>query len=382
MRVVKKIMWIGGMLVLVAAAVGVVKSKQQANAAFTPPLVPPVQVSSMTAELTPVTLTLPAQVTVRAETEQLLTARLTAQVMSLPVREGDVVKSGALLAQLDDRASRADASLADATLAQYRLEQASIRDQLEATRLDVQAQQDTLARLKKLAAIQAASQDQIQQQQVRLAQAEQRLSAAQSQLKAYDALLAAKSKQAEAARGALGYVALTAVQDGVVAERLVQEGDIVTAGTPLLRLVGADGGRRLLVSVPADGPAPAALLWQDQSLPLTPWPRATAQGLLTYEARVQAAELVPNRQLALPLAWYQGEGIALASGCFVPQSPKTAQVLIDRAGTAEAVDIVLEAVGQEGAVTRDARLVGQRLLCASSDVLIRLLAGRAYQVHP
>lgn len=378
----KKWLWGAGVLVLVAAAVGVVKSKQQANAAFMPPVVPPIQVSSMTAELASVTLTLPAQVTVRAENEQLLTARLTAQVMSLPVREGDAVKAGDLLAQLDDRASRADASLADADLAQYRLEQASIRDQLEATRLDVQAQKDTLARLKQLAAIQAASQDQIQQQQVRLAQAEQRLSAAQSQLKAYDALLAAKEKQAQAARGALGYVALTAVQDGVVAERLVQEGDIVTAGTPVLRLVGADGARRLLVSVPADGPAPAALLWQDRTLPLTPWPRATAQGLLTYEARLQAADLVPNRQLALPLAWYQGEGIALASGCFVPHSPKTAQVLIDRAGTAEAMDIVLEAVGQEGAVTRDARLVGQRLLCASSDVLIRLLAGRAYQVQP
>jgi hypothetical protein len=39
---------------------------------------------------------------------------------------------------------------------------------------------------------------------------------------------------------------------------------------------------------------------------------------------------------------------------------------------------MLEAIGQEGAVTQNPRLVGQTLLCASSDVLIRLMAGRSY----
>jgi biotin carboxyl carrier protein len=376
----KKILWIAVGVVIAAGAVVAIKSKQAKNAAFVPPVVAPILVSSMTANLAPVTLTQPTQVTVKAEIEQLLTARLTAQVVSLPVREGDVVKAGDLLAQLDDKSSRADLSVADAQLAQYKLEQASIKDQTDAAKLDWQAQKDTFSRLQKLALVKAASEDQIQQQSVRVAQAEQRLSAAQSQYKAYDELLIARKKQAEAAKGALGYVQLKALQNGTVSERLVQEGDIVSAGTPLIRLVGEGGGRRLFVQLPVDGQKPAGLMWQDKLLPLVAWPRASAQGLLTFEARISDEALVPNQQFALPLAVYSGEGIALASNCFVPYSLQEAQVLIDNQGKAEVVPVVLDAVGQEGAVTQNPRLLGQKILCASSDILIRIMAGRNYKV--
>jgi multidrug efflux pump subunit AcrA (membrane-fusion protein) len=244
----------------------------------------------------------------------------------------------------------------------------------------VQAQKDTLSRLNKLAAVKAASEDQIQQQAVRVAQAEQRLSAAYSQIKAYDALLASRGKQLDAAKGALGYVHLTALQDGVVSERLVQEGDIVTAGTPLLRLVGAGGARRLLVQLPADAPAPAGLMWHDKLVPLVAWPRASNQGLLTFEARVTDDSLIPNQQVSLPLAVYAAEGIALPSQCFIPHSTTQAQVLIDHQGKVEVAPILLDAIGQEGGVTQNPRVVGQQLLCASSDILIRVMAGRNYKV--
>ena len=292
-----------------------------------------------------------------------------------------MVKAGDLLAQLDDKSSRADLSVADAQLAQYKLEQASIKDSLDASKLDLQAQKDTLSRLKKLASVKAASEDQIQQQSVRVAQAEQRLSAAQSQYKAYDELLSARKKQAEAAKGALGYVQLKALQAGIISERLVQEGDIVTAGTPLIRLVGEGGGRRLLVQLPADEVKPAGLMWQDKLLPLIAWPRANAQGLLTYEARLNDARLIPNQQLALPLAVYSGEGIALPSQCFIPHSTKAAQVLIDHQGKVDVVPVILDAIGQEGGVTQNPRLLGQKVICASSDVLIRLMAGRSFIVR-
>jgi multidrug efflux pump subunit AcrA (membrane-fusion protein) len=372
--------WMLIVFLMVVLAIYFVTSKQAKNAEFVAPMVQPIVVSSVLMKSEAVTLNLPTQVTVKAEVEQLLTARLTAQVIALPVREGDQVKAGDVLAQLDDKSSRADMSVADAQLAQYKLDQASIADQAQAAKLDVQAQKDTLSRLKKLALIKAASEDQIQQQAVRLAQAEQRLSAARGQLKAYDELLSARRKQADAAKGALGYVRLTALQAGTVAERLVQEGDIVTAGTPIIRLIGEGGERRLLVSLPADAPKPAGMMWKGQLLPVTAWPRANAQGLLTYEARVADVSLIPNQQLSLPLTIYAGEGFALPSQCFIPHSPTDAQVVLDQAGKAEVIRVVLDGVGQEGAVTQNARLQGQKVLCASSDVLIRIMAGRSYKV--
>jgi multidrug efflux pump subunit AcrA (membrane-fusion protein) len=367
-------------LVILAAIVSV-NVKQAQNAAFQPLATPAILVEQLTLSPQVVTLTQPSQVTVKAEVEQLLTARLTAQVIRMPVREGDQVKMGDLLAQLDDKSSRAEVSLASAQLAQYRLEQASIKDQLEATKLDVKAQRDTLSRLQKLAKINAASEDQLQQQQVKLAQAEQRLSSATSQLKAYDELLTARGKQSEAAQGALGYVRLTALTDGVVAERLVQEGDIVTAGTPIIRLIGGGGQRRLLVSLPADQPAPQGLQWQSTLLPLTAWPRANAQGLLTYEARVQAESLIPNEQLSMPLVIYQDVGLHLPSRCLIPKNQQEAQILLHDQAQVKSVNIRLSSVGKEGAVTQQMELAGQNILCASSDVLLRIMAGRAFQVQ-
>jgi multidrug efflux pump subunit AcrA (membrane-fusion protein) len=329
-----------------------------------------------------VTLTRPTQATVKAESEQVLSARSSAQVMQLSVREGDLVRAGDLVALLDDNNSRAEVSVASAELARYQAEQASVRDQVQAAKLDVQAQGDTLMRLKKLASIQAASEDQLQQQSVRLAQAEQRFSAAQSQLKSYDALLSAKRQQAQAAQGGLGYVRLTALTDGVVAERLVQVGDIVNAGSPLLRLIAAGGQRRVLVQLPASENAPAGILHHNQVLPLTPWPSANTQGLKTYEAKLVDEQLTPNQQLVLPLIVYKQSGIQLPSQCFIPRQAKQAQVVLNQQGRAVALDIQLEAVGKEGAVTRDARLEGQSVLCATSDVLLRLMAGRAFEVTP
>lgn len=368
-------------LIMLLAAMAVL-NKKASNQAFVAPAVPPILVKQHLLTSSQVTLTRPSQATVLAESEQVLSARSSAQVIQLSVREGDLVKAGDLVALLDDKNSRAEVSVASAEVARYQAEQASVRDQVQAAKLDVQAQRDTLARLKKLASIQAASDDQLQQQSVRLAQAEQRLSAAQSQLQSYDALLSAKRQQADAAKGALGYVRLTALSEGVVAERLVQVGDIVAAGTPLLRLIASGGQRRILVQQPASEAPPAGIMHHQVMMPLIAWPSANAQGLKTYEAKVTDDALSPHQQLVLPLVVYHQAGLRLPSQCFIPRHAKQAQVVLNQQGKAVPLDIQLEAVGKEGAVTLDARLQGQSVLCATSDVLLRLMAGRAFEVMP
>lgn len=368
------------MTVLVVSAVVVVLNKKNENQGFLSPVVAPIMVQQQRLSFTDITLTRPTQATVKAESEQVLSARSSAQVMQLSVREGDLVQAGAIVALLDDNHSRADVSFASAELARFQADQASVRDQVQAAKLDVQAQRDTLMRLKKLASIQAASDDQIQQQTVRLAQAEQRFSAAQSQLQSYDALLSAKRQQAQAAKGALDYVRLTALSDGVVAERLVQVGDIVTAGTPLLRLISAGGHRRVLVHLPASEVTPIGIVHQNQVVDLTPWPSASNLGLKTYEAQLVDQSLTPNQQMVLPLVLFRQAGILLPSNCLIPRQAKHAQVLLNQQGKAQAIEIQLEAVGKEGAVTLDARLQGQSILCATSDVLLRLMAGRRFEV--
>lgn len=366
--------------VVAVASVAVVVNKKLSNDAFVAPTVAPVLLQSHALQSDEVRLTRAVQVSIKADREQLLTARTSGQVVQLSVREGDLVSAGDLLALMDDSGSQAEVSAAQASVVQYQTEQASIRSQVEAARLDVQAQKDTLARLNTLAEVKAASADQIQQQSVRLAQAEQRLKAAQAQLKSYDSLLSAKRQQAKAASGALEYVRLTALHTGEVAERLVQEGDIITAGTPVMRLIAADGLRRLLVKLPADVAMPAGLLYRDQLLPVKAWPAADAQGLKTIEAQIQDAALLPNQQQMMPLVVYQGKGYLLPSACFVPNNQQQVQVVLNQQPMAQTIRVPIEAMGREGVVTQDERLHQQSVLCGTSDVLLRVMAGRSFEV--
>lgn len=71
----------------------------------------------------------------------------------------------------------------------------------------------------------------------------------QSALDAKETALQAAGAQAGLARNQAGYTTLRADRDGVVAATLVEPGQVVSAGQPVLRLAG-DGEREVLVAIP------------------------------------------------------------------------------------------------------------------------------------
>ena len=155
-----------------------------------------------------------APATVVASASAVLSARTIAAVTALPFREGDRFAAGTVLVRLDDRALRAAHAAAAA---------------------DAAAAESDRVRTESLLAKGAATPREDEQARARAEGARAALSAA---------------------REALAYAELRAPFAGTVAARPVHVGDVVSPGTPLLEIEGAEG---LELQATLDGAEAAAL---------------------------------------------------------------------------------------------------------------------------
>ena len=154
-----------------------------------------------------VDLTLPVEATVEAVTQSTLTAQISGRVLDMHVDAGQSVRKGALLMRIDAR--EASEAVAGAS-AQY---------------INAKANYERLQSLRKQGFISAAALD-----------------------KAKADLEAAQAVRGQAGVS-LGYANVTAPISGVVAQRLIEQGETAAPGRPLLTLYDPNG-LRVSASIP------------------------------------------------------------------------------------------------------------------------------------
>ena len=330
--------------VIVALGAALVINKKSRLAQEPPPVTTPVVVMERQLAMGPVTLTQTTVADVSALRDTVLSSKLTAYVVSLPLFEGDRFKRGQTLVKLD-------MSPAGITHSQGN----SLAADAAAAESAYKAESDRLQRSRRLQEIGGVSLEQLQ---------------------ATEAAEAAARARLTVARENLGNVTLIAPFDGQVSQRLVQPGDLVTPGKPMLKLVDIASGVRLVVNMP-EGVAPVGLRVGDQTLPVSAWPEATPQGGRRFEARTAAGSFVPGSRAPVNVVLYAGKGIFIPRECTLNSDGAHATLLhvTDHKALPLKVDIIAE--GQEGGVTQDDRAVGA-IACASPDILSRLGAGAPF----
>lgn len=339
------------LVAVVGAGAALIAKKRHQLAQETTPQTLPVVVTSQTLQTGPVALTLRTTADVQAVRDSVVASRLTAYVTALPLFEGDRFKRGDLLARLDmspPGQGQAQGSSLDADLA--------------AAESSLKAEQERLRRAQALYPIQGISQEQLQ---------------------SAEAAFAATRARHVAARENLRNATVTAPFAGVVSQRLAQPGDLATPGKPLLKIVDTGSGNRLLVSIP-ETVQPTGLRVGGQTLPLRPWPEAGPQGLRRYEARTQDGAFIPGTRIEVRAVVFEsGQAVFLPRACLFGDDGKAATVLrLSDDKKVEPLRIALAAAGEEGAATLDNRLHGQRVACASPDILTRLAAGVPFRIQP
>ncbi|MDK2122742.1 efflux RND transporter periplasmic adaptor subunit [Parachitinimonas caeni] len=158
---------------------------------------------------------------VEAVRQSQISAQVAGSILRLPVRAGDTVKAGQLLAQIDARSANQTASAS--------------RAQTEAARATLDIARKEFERQQQLFRQRFIS-------QAALDQAEARFKAARAEVEAQTA-------QASAARTQSDYFSLTAPYAGVVADVAVSQGDMAQPGRPLLTLYDPTA-LRVALSVP------------------------------------------------------------------------------------------------------------------------------------
>lgn len=364
---------------LVGGGVVLVKKKREQLAAEPPPASLPVVVGERVLQTGPVSLSQRTVADVLALRDTVLASRLTAYVSELPLYEGERFRKGALLAKLDVSQAEAEMQRADATLAQTRLQESTLAAELAAAESTLKAEQERTQRLQALYKIQGVSLEQLQVAEAALAGVKARHAAASAAMLNFQALLKASNAAREAARENLRYAVLSAPFDGVVSQRLAQPGDLATPGKPLLKVFDSGAGVRLLVNVP-ERLQPVALSIGEQRLKLQAWPEAGPQGLRRFEARSNAASLLPGSRVEAKVVVFQSDkALFLPRNCLLNDNGADAAVVTVQDGKAAVRKLALAASGEEGAATLDTALDGQKLACASPDILARLAAGAPFQ---
>lgn len=218
--------WITSIVVVLVIVVGLaavrMKRMKEKNAA---PLLaqspPAVQVAPVTQGR--VTRTEHVLGVVKGGDEVAVIPRIMGQVLEVPVREGESVRKGQVLARLDPREIQDAVSQAEAGV--------------EAARQAQQTQLEATARDKVLFEAKAISQEQWDRSRTRAAVVKAKLTVAERKL--------------DQARTRLDYTILRSPCDGVVSARLADPGNMALPGRPLLKVVH-QGSVRVRASVPPE----------------------------------------------------------------------------------------------------------------------------------
>lgn len=210
----------------------------------------PVTVDVAIAEARPLTADLEYTGLTEPRQRLALRAQVQGQLLSLAVDVGDRVRAGVVIAQVDDTLLKADVINAQAEWASQQFEQAEAESELaevQASYTEVQAQLEQATidaqRLQQLAETGAVSQQVAERGETerrRLASSlqslQERIRTRQRAIRVAAAQVAAQEAIVRQAQERLTYAQLTAPQDGVVMERLVDPGDLVQPGQAVVSL--------------------------------------------------------------------------------------------------------------------------------------------------
>ncbi len=208
---------------LVAAGLKLRLQRQQELAALPPPEAAPWAVTTSPVTRGRATSGFPALALVKGANEAAVSPRISGIILEMPLREGEQVKKGTLLARIDTR-----------EMAQ---KLASLEAQLAGARADAERQERDTVRLSRLLKKRSISESQVDETR----------SAARSAREQVHSL----ERQIAAERTRLGYATIEAPFDGVISARLSDPGELATIGKPIYRIVSTTGGR-LEVRLPAD----------------------------------------------------------------------------------------------------------------------------------
>lgn len=359
-------------LLIAVGAVMLLKTRKKALVQAPVAAVLPVVVDAITIQPHQVTLTLPAMGIVSSDISTTVSTKISGRVLKIFAQEGDQVKKGDPLIQIDDRELQAKKE-------SLKLKRASLGYDISAKQGSLEALQTTLEdaveshkRTKELLDVKGASIEQYNKETTGIAQLKAQI---QSTKSGVDMLRSGISELRQAEKEIatlLSYSHLRSPINGTLSARLISPGDLAVPGKPLLKLSATDG-LYLDVNLPA-GIKAERIEYRQQQFALTPKSQASSSGLREYRAALPlGGSQVEGEFLNIKLVLFSGNGILLPNDVLLTTQGKS-YVLAYKNGQAAKTPITIINRGSEGVMVKE-NLQGETLLLAKPDILLRATSG-------
>ncbi len=174
--------------------------------------------------------------TVYPRTTATISAKVMGEITSVPVREGDHVKKGDLLAAIQGNQMAAQLNQAKAGLAEARQSARAAQSAVESAKSQFELAQATYDRYKSLLEADSVSQQEFEEVQSRFQQAQAALSQSKSMREAAQDRINQAKAAVSAAETTFSDTNVRSPYDGVVTAKMVEPGDLASPGTPLVKL--------------------------------------------------------------------------------------------------------------------------------------------------
>lgn len=349
-------------VVLVAGGVLIVRNKKKELARTPPPARLLMAVNTAAIQSGSLADTRKYLGILRARVSGQVSSQLAARIISIRVREGEVVKKGRIVAVLDSRIQRE--------------KKKSLAAQVDAARTAFATYEGIYHRDLVLYQHKGLSKEALDRSDMARAAAESRLSALESSLRT--------------AGVELSYTKLAAPYDALVTKRLMESGDIALPGKPLLAIDALDKGYKLLVTLPQDiFPA----LKSGDPVQIVPGAgmKGTVDAVISSLYPASPVGMLPvcevdldARPFGLPAGSSLGVvfTVARAQGFILPQRAVLHEAsgnfvfVVDEDGTVKIVPVAMLVQGPDRACVQGGLADGQKVVVAGEDVLLRLHQGR------
>jgi len=259
--------------------------------------------------------------TIESESQLTISGQAVGRLLRFLVEEGDQVRKGQILALLDSEEARAQLILAEANLqaARARLEQAEagvrmlatqIHSEISQTTANLQQAEAELERVEGLYREGFASQQQLDaaratyqvakaSHQAALARRDERM-VKDREVAALRAAVQQMEASCRLARVQLGHTEIRSPAEGIVSEKLIEEGELVRVGVPVLRLVDP---RRLYVKATIDEfDAQKVRLGQRAVIRVDAYPGETLEGEVYHISPVVSGGKLETRTFSVKVS--------------------------------------------------------------------------------
>jgi len=166
-----------------------------------------------------------------------ISAEIPARVLSVQAEEGRTVKTGDVLATLDDADLRTQLERANAEVRAAEQQRASIEREISTSQHHLSTATENLERARKLVGQDIGTQQQSDAAEDRFEEARGRVDTLQSALAQADAQLEAATKSVDLVEVQLGKTVVQAPLEATVLVKAVEVGEFVTPGQPIATLV-------------------------------------------------------------------------------------------------------------------------------------------------